>query len=56
MSEETNRRTEIKDLPKEEEALSPEEQKKVQGGAIRKAVMNTGLTEEPPKNIDGSGQ
>lgn len=51
MPEENKRRTELNDLPREEEQeLSADEQKQVKGGAIRKAVMNTGIA--APTDID----
>ncbi len=43
------RRTEIKDLPRDEQELSTDEQKEIQGGATR--VVTPGIrttTSEPP--------
>lgn len=42
------RRTQVKDLPKPEQELSKDEQKKVKGGSLLHNIMD-GIIDNPPK-------
>lgn len=44
----SNRRTEVKELPKEEQELSKAEQKRVKGGSLLHNIMD-GITANKPK-------